>query len=148
MATDVIATGATAAHPVSTSPAVGSTARSMAVDPAATGLLPDRMPTGPHPTVSLSLVSHTNAGKTTLARTLLGRDIGIVRDARRVGLEALLERRRVDHHQRRCPRRDAWRALAGAVGTTPVFVNSAVVGAAGEVDALGPALRSPVNAAA
>jgi 50S ribosome-binding GTPase/Domain of unknown function (DUF3482) len=32
-------------------------------------------------TVSLSLVSHTNAGKTTLARTLLGRDIGTVRDA-------------------------------------------------------------------
>jgi hypothetical protein len=29
----------------------------------------------------LSLVSHTNAGKTTLARTLLGRDIGEVRDA-------------------------------------------------------------------
>ncbi|MEP7297999.1 MAG: GTPase domain-containing protein [Burkholderiales bacterium] len=32
-------------------------------------------------TVSLSLVSHTNAGKTTLARTLLGRDVGTVRDA-------------------------------------------------------------------
>jgi len=32
-------------------------------------------------TVSISLVSHTNAGKTTLARTLLGRDIGEVRDA-------------------------------------------------------------------
>ena len=31
--------------------------------------------------ISLSLVSHTNAGKTTLARTLLGRDIGEVRDA-------------------------------------------------------------------
>jgi hypothetical protein len=31
--------------------------------------------------VRLSLVSHTNAGKTTLARTLLGRDIGEVRDA-------------------------------------------------------------------
>jgi 50S ribosome-binding GTPase/Domain of unknown function (DUF3482) len=31
-------------------------------------------------TVSLSLVSHTNVGKTTLARTLLGRDIGEVRD--------------------------------------------------------------------
>ncbi|MBK1688495.1 DUF3482 domain-containing protein [Rubrivivax gelatinosus] len=29
----------------------------------------------------LSLVSHTNVGKTTLARTLLGRDIGEVRDA-------------------------------------------------------------------
>jgi hypothetical protein len=32
-------------------------------------------------TISLSLVSHTNAGKTTLARTLLGRDVGTVRDA-------------------------------------------------------------------
>ncbi len=31
--------------------------------------------------VSLSLVSHTNAGKTALARTLLGRDVGTVRDA-------------------------------------------------------------------
>lgn len=32
-------------------------------------------------TIELSLISHTNAGKTTLARTLLGRDIGEVRDA-------------------------------------------------------------------
>ena len=32
-------------------------------------------------TVTLSLVSHTNAGKTTLARTLLARDVGEVRDA-------------------------------------------------------------------
>jgi hypothetical protein len=32
-------------------------------------------------TVALSLISHTNAGKTTLARTLLGRDVGEVRDA-------------------------------------------------------------------
>ncbi|HET9977904.1 MAG TPA: DUF3482 domain-containing protein [Burkholderiaceae bacterium] len=31
-------------------------------------------------TISLSLVSHTNVGKTTLARTLLARDIGEVRD--------------------------------------------------------------------
>lgn len=31
--------------------------------------------------IDLSLVSHTNAGKTTLARTLLGRDVGEVRDA-------------------------------------------------------------------
>ena len=31
-------------------------------------------------TVSLSLVSHTNVGKTSLARTLLARDIGEVRD--------------------------------------------------------------------
>ena len=34
-----------------------------------------------HASISLSLVSHTNAGKTTLARTLLGRDVGMVRDA-------------------------------------------------------------------
>ncbi|MBU6261308.1 MAG: GTPase domain-containing protein, partial [Burkholderiales bacterium] len=32
-------------------------------------------------TVTLSLVSHTNAGKTTLARTLLRQDIGEIRDA-------------------------------------------------------------------
>ena len=32
-------------------------------------------------TVDIALISHTNAGKTTLARTLLGRDIGDVRDA-------------------------------------------------------------------
>ena len=30
--------------------------------------------------IALSLISHTNAGKTTLARTLLGRDVGEVRD--------------------------------------------------------------------
>ena len=38
-------------------------------------------PNPPKPRISLSLVSHTNAGKTTLARTLLGRDVGEVRDA-------------------------------------------------------------------
>jgi len=32
-------------------------------------------------TIALSLIAHTNVGKTTLARTLLGRDIGEVRDA-------------------------------------------------------------------
>ena len=37
--------------------------------------------------IALSLVSHTNAGKTTLARTLLGRDIGEVRDEAHVTLE-------------------------------------------------------------
>jgi len=37
-------------------------------------------PTSDPRTVTLSLVSHTNAGKTTLARTLLKRDIGEVRD--------------------------------------------------------------------
>ncbi|MEP6701881.1 MAG: DUF3482 domain-containing protein, partial [Betaproteobacteria bacterium] len=35
-------------------------------------------------TIALSLISHTNAGKTTLARTLLGRDVGEVRDAAHV----------------------------------------------------------------
>jgi len=39
-------------------------------------------------TIALSLISHTNAGKTTLARTLLGRDVGEVRDAAHVTLEA------------------------------------------------------------
>lgn len=38
-------------------------------------------PAGDAVTVTLSLVSHTNAGKTTLARTLLQRDVGEVRDA-------------------------------------------------------------------
>jgi hypothetical protein len=37
--------------------------------------------TGTPVTVELALVSHTNSGKTTLARTLLGRDVGEVRDA-------------------------------------------------------------------
>lgn len=35
-------------------------------------------------TLALTLVSHTNIGKTTLARTLLGRDVGVVRDATHV----------------------------------------------------------------
>ena len=39
-----------------------------------------RMSDAPHH-LHLSLVSHTNVGKTTLARTLLGRDVGEVRDA-------------------------------------------------------------------
>ena len=39
-------------------------------------------------TVALSLVAHTNVGKTTLARTLLRRDIGEVRDAAHVTLVA------------------------------------------------------------
>lgn len=38
--------------------------------------------------IALSLISHTNAGKTTLARTLLGEDIGEVRDAAHVTAEA------------------------------------------------------------
>ena len=32
-------------------------------------------------TIALSLISHTNTGKTTLARTLLRREVGDVRDA-------------------------------------------------------------------
>ncbi|MCB1208630.1 MAG: 50S ribosome-binding GTPase, partial [Verrucomicrobiales bacterium] len=36
--------------------------------------------------VTLSLISHTNAGKTTLARTLLRRDVGDVQDAPHVTL--------------------------------------------------------------
>ena len=39
-------------------------------------------------TIALSLISHTNAGKTTLARTLLGRDVGAVRDAQHVTQQA------------------------------------------------------------
>ena len=39
-------------------------------------------------TIALSLVSHTNVGKTTLARTLLQRDIGEVRDEAHVTLAA------------------------------------------------------------
>ena len=42
----------------------------------------------PESTIALSLISHTNVGKTTLARTLLGRDIGEVRDAQHVTQEA------------------------------------------------------------
>src|SRR5437660_517598 len=38
--------------------------------------------------IALSLISHTNAGKTTLARTLLGRDVGAVRDVQHVTQEA------------------------------------------------------------
>lgn len=38
--------------------------------------------------ISLSLVSHTNAGKTTLARTLLASDVGIIRDEAHVTDEA------------------------------------------------------------
>src|SRR4030095_5458329 len=38
--------------------------------------------------ITLGLVSHTNVGKTTLARTLLRRDVGEVRDEAHVTLEA------------------------------------------------------------
>lgn len=39
-------------------------------------------------TITLSLISHTNTGKTTLARTLLGRDVGEVKDEQHVTLAA------------------------------------------------------------
>jgi hypothetical protein len=39
-------------------------------------------------TVNLSLISHTNAGKTTLVRTLLAQDVGEVRDAAHVTMVA------------------------------------------------------------
>lgn len=39
-------------------------------------------------TIALSLISHTNVGKTALARTLLGRDVGDVRDAPHVTADA------------------------------------------------------------
>ena len=45
-------------------------------------------PLNPESTIALSLISHTNVGKTTLARTLLGRDVGSVRDAQHVTQEA------------------------------------------------------------
>ena len=38
--------------------------------------------------VALALVSHTNVGKTTLARTLLGRDVGQIRDEPHVTMSA------------------------------------------------------------
>ena len=47
--------------------------------------------------IALSLISHTNIGKTTLARTLLRKDIGLVADRAHVTLEnqkyTVLERR-------------------------------------------------------
>jgi len=39
-------------------------------------------------TIALSLIAHTNVGKTTLARTLLGRDVGDVRDEPHVTVRA------------------------------------------------------------
>ena len=44
----------------------------------------DVAPSAQARTVNLSLISHTNAGKTTLARSLLSRDVGEVRDAAHV----------------------------------------------------------------
>jgi hypothetical protein len=45
------------------------------------GIATEQAPARDAQAIALSLVSHTNAGKTTLARTLLGRDVGTVRDA-------------------------------------------------------------------
>lgn len=45
-------------------------------------------PLPPPQEIALSLVSHTNAGKTTLARTLLVRDVGEVRDEAHVTFES------------------------------------------------------------
>ncbi|MEM8932137.1 MAG: DUF3482 domain-containing protein [Acidobacteriota bacterium] len=45
-------------------------------------------PTGSPPAITLALVSHTNVGKTTLARTLLRRDVGQVLDQAHVTEEA------------------------------------------------------------
>ena len=42
----------------------------------------------PDSTIALSLIAHTNVGKTTLARTLVGRDVGSVRDTQHVTQEA------------------------------------------------------------
>lgn len=52
-----------------------------------TGWTDPTQPTEPA-AIAISLISHTNAGKTTLARTLLGRDVGEVRDAPHVTVEA------------------------------------------------------------
>jgi predicted GTPase len=63
-------------------------------------------------TVSISLVSHTNVGKTTLARTLLGRDVGEVRDEARVSRRA---RERCARARTRPARDSARRAVFGAL---------------------------------
>jgi predicted GTPase len=64
---------------------------------ASTNLPPGASPSGPleraplpaaGATLDLSLISHTNVGKTTLARTLLGHDVGEVRDAAHVTEDA------------------------------------------------------------
>ncbi|WP_448811156.1 DUF3482 domain-containing protein [Agromyces bauzanensis] len=58
-------------------------------DPALNEPKQNGLPPTPEPgAIALSLISHTNAGKTTLARTLLGRDVGEVRDAPHVTIEA------------------------------------------------------------
>src|SRR6185369_6021323 len=63
-------------------PRIGGRRGCRALPPGGTGAADGVAPMSAAPEiVSLSLVSHTNAGKTTLARTLLGRDIGEVRDA-------------------------------------------------------------------
>lgn len=59
-----------------------------ATDPASPIAGPADDPGADVHTLSLSLVSHTNVGKTTLARTLLGRDVGEVRDEAHVTQQA------------------------------------------------------------
>ena len=54
------------------------------IAPSATTLQTEPITYSSIQTIALSLVAHTNVGKTTLARTLLGRDIGEVRDAEHV----------------------------------------------------------------
>ena len=45
---------------------------------------PDPIPAVPSDAITLSLISHTNVGKTTLARTLLRRDVGDALDQEHV----------------------------------------------------------------
>lgn len=47
------------------------------------------MPETAAATIELVLISHTNSGKTTLARTLLGQDVGEVRDAPHVTVDSV-----------------------------------------------------------
>ena len=70
----------TKASPEKTSPELASAASVQTVPPS---LQADKH-AAKNLTIALSLISHTNVGKTTLARTLLGRDIGEVRDAEHV----------------------------------------------------------------
>lgn len=56
----------------------------MTADPAATATTAGPAAADAARRIELCLISHTNAGKTTLARTLLGRDVGEVRDAAHV----------------------------------------------------------------
>ena len=97
--------------------------------------------------VNLSLISHTNIGKTTLARTLLERNVGEVRDAAHVTATA------EPHVMIETPEGDVLR-----LWDTPGFGDSARLArrarAAGQSDRLvpepgvGPLARPPVLVAA